>query len=242
MKPSTRIPRKKKKKMALYEVFNRGMSNSKREQELEQLQSEGSDYIQTPKVGQYRPKVRMLQLNRGRVEISIRFDVAIVLVLLAIVCVMAAYRLGERLAINNAASGGSVETATPAIPAETVTENEMSAPVAESRNEPVVETETESEAATGSGDNWIVIATHENEGQLAAVQQFFAGYGIETQIRKIGDNFILHTTQTYGNPNRSGTDGERMRQRIVEIGENYRPLPGYKTFDFRTAYGMKKLN
>jgi hypothetical protein len=184
----------------------------------------------------------MLQLNRGRVEISIRFDVAIVLVLLAIVCVMAAYRLGERLAINNAASGGSVETATPAIPAETVTENEMSAPVAESRNEPVVETETESEAATGSGDNWIVIATHENEGQLAAVQQFFAGYGIETQIRKIGDNFILHTTQTYGNPNRSGTDGERMRQRIVEIGENYRPLPGYKTFDFRTAYGMKKLN
>jgi hypothetical protein len=235
MKPSTRIPRKKKKK-ALYEVFNRGMSNSRREQELEQLQPEGSDYIQVNRSGHFKPKVRMLQFNRGRVELSIRFDVAIVLVLLAVVCMMGAYRLGERLAINGAAAG-DLEATQPIVQTQT-SGAEMSAPAVE----PQPDVAEEATAAASGGDNWIVIATHENEGQLAAVQQFFEGYGIETQIRKVGDNFILHTAQTYGNPNRSGSDGERMRQRIVEIGANYRPLPGYRSFDFRTAYGMKKLN
>ena len=210
------------------------MSNSRREQELEQLQPEGSDYIQVNRTGQFKPKVRMLQFNRGRVEISIRFDVAIVLVLLAVVCMMGAYRLGERLAIKGA---GDEQAATTTVQTQT-SGAEMSA----SAVEPQPGVAEEATAAVSGGDNWIVIATHENEGQLAAVQQFFEGYGIETQIRKVGDNFILHTAQTYGNPNRSGSDGERVRQRIVEIGANYRPLPGYRSFDFRTAYGMKKLN
>ena len=29
---------------------------------------------------------------------------------------------------------------------------------------------------------------------------------------------------------------------IIEIGKGYEPPSGYKTFDFTTAYGMKKLN
>jgi hypothetical protein len=216
--------------MALYEVFSKGMSNSRRRQGLESLPTAGKTYGQGQRV---QAKPRAIQFNRGRVEVSLRYDIAIVLVLLALLCVMGAYRLGEHLSIKEAATAqteGMVTTPAP------VTNRTTTAEAAETER-----TAVEEEAA-GGGDNWIVIATHQNEGQLAPVQQYFAGYGIETQIRKVGDSFILHTKQTYGNPNRAGSDGEQVRRQIIELGKNYQPPPGYRTFDFTTAYGMKKLN
>jgi len=228
MKPSTRIPRKKKK-MALYEVFNKGMSNSRRRQELEPLPTARTQ-AKPRSVSTGSP--RAIQFNRGRVEVSLRYDVSIVLGLLAVLCLMGAYRLGEHLSIKEAATTqpeGMVITAP-----EPVTNT--ATPVTEPER-----TVVEENTVVG-GDNWIVIATHQSEGQLAPVQQYFEGYGIETQIRKVAGVHILHTKQTYGNPNRAGSDGEQVRRQIIEIGRGYEPPSGYRSFDFTTAYGMKKLN
>jgi hypothetical protein len=244
MKPNARIPQKKKK-MALYEVFSKGLSNSRHSRELESLHTGAAPqvspsvsagiYSKAARQAQARP--RMVQLNRGRVEMSVRYDVAIVVVLAAVLCVMGAYRLGERSGMREttpAQSGGEAvmtETTQPQAPTKPATEAVQPAA-----------TVNEEAAATSSGENWIVIATCPDEGQLAAVQQYLGAYGIETQIRKIGSNYILHTKQTFDNPNRTGSDGWRMRQRIVELGKNYEPMPGYRTFDFTTAYGMKKVD
>jgi hypothetical protein len=235
MKPSTRIPRKKKK-MALYEVFNKGMSNSRRRQELESRVTGGTQVQRTqtkPRAGS-TGSPQAIQFNRGRVEISLRYDLAIVLGLLALVCLMGAYRLGEHMSIKESESG-QVKDAAPASAMPTVDSTTVTEAVETERTAD----ETES---ISSGDNWIVIATHQSEGQLAPVQQYFEGCGIETQIRKVAGVYILHTKQSYGNPNRSGSDGERILRQIVELGRKYEPPSGYKSFDFTTAYGMKKLN
>ena len=224
MKPSTKIPRKKKK-MALYEVLSKGMSNSRPRQELE------SKPVGSPQVQRMQAKPRALQFNRGRFEVSLRYDIAIVLGLLLILCLMGAYRLGEYSSIKEDATTQD-EGVTMTAP-EPVTNT--AAPAASETRRTLVEEES-------GGDNWIVIARNQNEGQLAPVQQYFDGYGIETQIRKLAGVYILHTKQTFGNPNRAGSDGERMRRKIIEIGKGYEPPSGYKTFDFTTAYGMKKLN
>jgi len=228
MKPSARIPRKKKK-MALYEVFNKGMSNSRRRQDLE------SRPVGLP---QAKPRAgstgspRAVQFNRGRIEMSLRYDVAIVLGLLLILALMGAYRLGEYSSIK--------ENATTQDEGVVMTAPEPVTNTAAPRTEPE-KAAVEADAA-GGGDNWIVIATHESEGQLAPVQQYFEGYGIETQIRKVAGVYILHTKQTYDNPNRAGSNGEKVRRQIIEIGKGYEPPSGYRSFDFTTAYGMKKLN
>ena len=65
------------------------------------------------------------------------------------------------------------------------------------------------------------------------------GHGIETEIRKVGQTFYLVTKDKYDNPQRPGTDGYKARQRIVELGTGYVPPPGFGSFDFRSAYGMK---
>lgn len=223
MKPSTRIPRKKKK-MALYEVLSKGMSNSRRRQEL------GGRPAGVPQVQRTQAKPSPVQFNRGRFEVSLRYDIAIVLGLLLILCLMGAYRLGEYSSIKENAitqDEGAAMTAP-----ETVTNT--AAPVTEPQSSAVEE--------ESGGDNWIVIATNQSEGQLAPVQQYFEGYGIETQIRKVAGVYILHTKRTFANPNRAGSDGEKMRRQIIEIGKGYEPPSGYRSFDFTTAYGMKKLN
>jgi hypothetical protein len=223
MKPSTKIPRKKKK-MALYEVLSKGMSNSLRKQELE------GRSVGLPQAQRTQARPRAIQFNRGRFEVSLRYDVAIVLGLLLVLCLMGAYRLGEYMSLKDTVTTqdeGTVTTA-PEPATNTVT--------------PATEQERTAIEEESGGDNWIVIATHQSEGQLAPVQQYFEGYGIETQIRKVAGVYILHTKRTFGNPNRAGSDGEKMLRQIVEIGKGYEPPSGYRSFDFTTAYGMKKLN
>lgn len=237
MKPSSKIPRKRKK-MALYEVFSKGMSESRRKSEAGMNAENSKVAVGGASKRSNLPKVGMLQINRGRVEISVRYEVAVVVLLVVILCVMGAYRLGERFAVaeNQAAQSQTNESQTMA--AVEVSTAEPQVPMAESQASGAEETTD----AAGSGDNWIVIATHRNAEQLTPVQQFFMGYGIETQIRRIGENYILHTRETYGNPNRRGSDGWQALRRIVEVGQNYEPLAGYRSFDFTTAYGMKKSN
>ncbi|MFA5424305.1 MAG: hypothetical protein WC374_10665 [Phycisphaerae bacterium] len=218
--------------MALYEVFSKGLSKPRQNQGLQPQPTAGKA------AGFVHTRPRAVQFNRGKVEISLRYDVAIVLVLVVLLGMMGAYRLGEHISLKSADTAAAA-----AVNANNET-TVVSEPIANETAAPAVSEprQAAAEAVASSGDNWIVIATHQNEGQLAPVQQYFAGYGIETQIRQVNGSFILHTKNTFENPNRFGSDGQRMLQRVIELGRNYEPPSGYRSFDFATAYGMKKTN
>ncbi|MBN1796461.1 MAG: hypothetical protein JW804_07295 [Sedimentisphaerales bacterium] len=232
---------KKKNKMALYEVFSKGLANSRRSRSLETLRptaeqkvSQGRAEAGFRPARNMPPKPRMFQINRGRLEISMPTQLAVAVLLILAALVLTAYRLGEWQGLDRAALSKAVEE-----------NSAQPAGVQEEIVTPEAESEDTSEAAfaedSASGANWIVIATHKNKDQLIPVQAFFAGYGIETQIRQKGETFFLHTKQTYDNPGRLGTDGYRTRQEIIKIGASYEPPPGYRNFDFSTVYGMKSF-
>jgi len=233
---------RKKKKMALYEVFSRGLANSRRSKSLEALHPVDTDQAKQPGSGTtvrpIRPlptRPRMFQVNRGRVEISMPTQFAVAVLLAIAVVVLGAYRLGQWQALDN----------TVGIPAET---SDVESPLSVDDVEPPADTagtdtitDTTAVKTVSTGSNWIVIATHKNRDQLIPVQAFFAGYGVETQIRSNGSMFILHTENTYDNPARVGTEGYNTKQKIIKIGGDYKPPPGYGKFDFSSVYGMKSL-
>ena len=111
------------------------------------------------------------------------------------------------------------------------------------------------------GDHWIVLAQHKSQEDLTPVVDYFAKQGIELRIYELGstrkwfqengvdtanlpggEGYLLATRYLYSNPNRPGTDGYDIRQKIVELGKSYKAPPGRETFaatHFSDAYGMK---
>jgi len=91
------------------------------------------------------------------------------------------------------------------------------------------------------GNNRIVIQTYQLRADLEPVKQFFAQFGIETEIIKINDWYYLVTKDKYENPEKPGTDGYLAKQKIIELGTKYKAPQGYETFGkkpFYDAYGM----
>ena len=94
--------KKKKKKMELYEVFSKGLANSRRSRSLETLRPtdeqkrpQGSAEAGFRPVRNMPTKPRMFQINRGRLEISMPTQLAVAVLLVLAVLVLAAHRLGE---------------------------------------------------------------------------------------------------------------------------------------------------
>jgi hypothetical protein len=74
------------------------------------------------------------------------------------------------------------------------------------------------------------------------VKQYFDEAGIRTEIIKVGNTYFLVTVDKYDDPGRPGTDGYRVKQRIIELGPKYKAPMGYETFApnfFTDAYGMR---
>jgi len=94
------------------------------------------------------------------------------------------------------------------------------------------------------GDNIIVIASHPLSSHLEPVKQYFAGFGIATEIIKRDNRFMLVTQERFENIEKAGSDGFAMRKKIIAIGANYKPpaSSGFEPFGpkpFQDAYGMK---
>ncbi len=175
----------------------------------------------------------MVQVNRGRLEISVPYQLAIAIGLAVALLALASYRFGQHRALKGSvAAAESVEQ--PVV---------VESAVASEEEAGIDETEPEDNSGntglTSAGNNRIVIQAWKNETQLIPVQAYFSGHGIETEIRKIGQTYYLVTTAKYDNPQRPGTDGYRAKQRIVELGAGYEAPAGYGSFDFKSAYGMK---
>ncbi len=205
-----------------------------------------------------RPK--SVQLNGGRVEVSMPYHISVAVVLAAVVIVLAAFRLGQKYPETQVPPAVKVNP-----PARSTTRNvattdtgKSQTPVASPRPAEAVPPQA---AAQPQGDHWIVLAQYKQQADLEEVQKYFGQNGISlivlplAEVRKAfaerglnmallpkGDGFLLVTNNLYGNPDNPNTDGGKMKQRIAEVGKGYKAPPGKESFApkyFSDAYGMK---
>jgi hypothetical protein len=237
----------KRGKKALFEVINNDRLKSSYEKNLESLYPEDTgdnargveaENAQTHQADRfYWPnKPRMLQLNAGRIEISIPFQLAIAVGLVMLALMLIVFRLGQ----SSVALGKADELAVPEkknIEFEQVYFNQ---PVTTG----IIENLESGNIAAGvsKGTNHIVIKEFIRTKDLAEVAKFFALAGIGTEIIKIDNTYFLRTKEKYENPSRVGSNGYAALLEIKRIGAKYKAPPDFETFGskpFQDAYGRK---
>jgi hypothetical protein len=220
-----------RKKKALYEVISSTRSKTSYEQLHSQqapgAASMGDESATTPDVIQWVRKPRLLQFNAGRIEFSIPYQVGVAAPLGAILVVLLAFRLGERL--------GSRGVAAPAAKQASVNRPSEQPPKAAEAGPARTETRQ-------TGNNRIVIQMFQVKAHLEPVMAYFDKMGVETEIITRNNWYYLVTKNKYDNPDKPGSDGYLAKQKIIEIGAGYKAPPGYETFGakpFSGAFGMK---
>ena len=190
-------------------------------------------------------KPRIVQLNAGRIEFSMPYQVAVVLLLVFIFVILAAYRLGQSSYPAERQGTGQPGPAVQEMDNEGPVERAMSDIMQPSAPPENATAKTEvAESAKPAGNNVIVLVEYNSMPDLAPVQAHFSEYGIETEIKLERGSYFLQTKQRYDNPATPGTDGYKAKQRITEVGKEYKAPAGYETFSrflFSDAYG-KKVN
>jgi len=224
--------------------------------EQEQAHRQEDSIIDVPgTASQWRKKPRIVQFNAGRFEFSMPYQVAVALLLGFILVVIAAYRLGQLAYVPSQEQTPVVEEQKPAAEEKSSTERAMTdiiprpAPVRQQAQPRTVEEppaakapEPEPEPVNPTGTNVIVLVQYDRLADLSPVQDHFARHGIETVIVPEGGRYFLQTKNLFDNPERPGTDGYKMKQRIIEVGKSYKAPPGNETFAsrlFSDAYGKK---
>ena len=242
-------------KKALYEVMSKARQKPGYGRSLEPMPPknagekepdiEEKGAVETSKgMVQWSRKPRLFQYNAGRIEFSMPYQVAIALALALILVILASYRLGQFSyqpqeqkpaqppgLMRQADRENLSERAAVELPSPEPVEN---MPPKTER----VETDIDSEASTGN--NVIVLVEYHSPADLGPVQAHFEEHGITTEIRMRNGRYFLQTVDRFDNPNRSGTDGYKAKQKIIEIGKKYKAPTGYETFAkhlFSDAYG-----
>lgn len=240
-------------KKALYEVISKTRTQPRYNKTVEPLRQDKSSTAEpiipkvepaaTVKVPQWRKKPNIIQLNAGRIEVSIPYQLAIVFILCLVLLILVAFRLGQftqraakssaRTQSNNRASVaegiGAKTTRTSGL-------NENLFPSSETIKP------AELKPTEAKGDHVIVIVQYQSRADLVPVQQYFAESGIETEIVQQAGWYFLLTKNRYDNPTTPGTDGYKIRRQIIDLGPKYKAPRGYETFAttfFRDAYGKK---
>jgi len=245
-----------REKKALYEVMSKATWPKPRyDKTLEPLHPEksGENKQTTTKfpvllrgrVAKWLNRPRIVQFNAGRIEISMPYQLAIALLLGLVLLVLVVFRLGQITYRSSQKVTGpaakmpeSVQKAAPKVTA--VVAPQKAAPAEEKM--PVPPFIQKVEPVKPKGDNRIVIQSYQLRADLEPVKQYFAQFGIETEIIKISDWYYLVTKDKYENPGKPGTDGYHAKQKIIELGAKYKAPPGSEAFGsqpFRDAYGKK---
>ncbi len=188
-------------------------------------------------------KPKILQFNAKRVEISLPYEFAIAVLLGVVLIAMLAFRVGqwqgqdqqrgekEVIGIKKTKSGSL-----PLVDTAGITQYSNSKLQKESG---LIEKVKMVELVA---DHRIVVQQCQVYADLVPVQKHFATYGIRTEIEKRGDWYFLVTVDRFGNPEKQGTTGYEMKQKIIEAGAKYKAPRGYATFAlslFSDAYGEK---
>jgi hypothetical protein len=235
-----------RKKKALYEVIGKTWPKPRYDKLLHQEETSGDvpvtgkSLTSMSRLTKWPRKPRFVHLNVDRIELSIPYQLAIALLLGLILLVLVVFRLGQGLgAKRQAASLAEMQTtqAAPDVVADTMPQAapaEIEAPAPASAEGTV--------PADLTGNNRIVIQTYQVRAHLEPVKQYFARFGIETEIRRIDNWYYLVTEDRYENPEKPGTDGYLAKQKIIQLGAEYKAPAGYETFGsspFHDAYGMR---
>ncbi len=237
-----------RKKKSLYEVIGEGRLKSRYSKRLEQPRPEKADKDEpTPepsvavpeRAAQWPRRPRIVQFNAGRIEMSMPYQIAIAFLLGIILLVLLVFRLGQyyqRIA-DSAVKIQKNNLDTPPGQKEPTGRGQIT-----DKGEKISPGGEKVEAVKSKGNNRIVIQEYQIRAHLEPVQQYFARFDIETEIRRIGETYYLVTKEKYENPGREGTDGYVAKQKIIEYGAQYKAPPAYETFAphfFKDAYGMK---
>ena len=210
-----------------------------------------------------RPKA--VQFNDGRIEVSLPYQIGIIIGLGFVLLVMIGFWFGHRLGriderSRYAKASQSPRASVDDVPTPSGT-SDAGVPASDSpapAQRPAVDT---GRVARAPGDNVIVLGRHAVKTQLEPVRDYFRDHGVDTRILSYerlrthfaqneldasrlpkGDGFMLVTYKLYDNPDREGTNGNAAKQKIVELGRGYRAPRGYESFAanyFSDAYGMK---
>ena len=241
-------------KKALYEVMSKARVKSEPGKIVEHLRPAKSDQDASaveqksvagvPKsTAKWWRKPRIVQINAGRIEFSMPYQIAVVLLLGFIFVTIAAYRLGQ------SSNPTQQQQVVQSEPEQRETDSESPTELASSNIVPppkpaedtVPKTEV-AEPAEPTGNNVIVLVQYHALPDLAPVQAHFAEHGIELEIDPQQGSYFLQTVQRYDNPANPGTDGYKALQKIKEVGKKYKAPEGYETFAphyFSDAYGKK---
>lgn len=231
-------------KKALYEVISENRLKPRLDKTLEKVHPDKAEEdkpiqadsdTQPTEAPAWPRKPRIAQLNAGRFEVSIPYQLAIALFLGLILLILVVFRLGQFIPLSSehpAQEDTGQTTAGLSQPRDTIERTPSEQPISAERTIP----------AELQGDHRIVIKQYSTDRDLKPVQEHFAARGIETIIEKRGSNYFLLSKNTYENPQKLGTNGYQARMRIIKAGADYKAPAGYETFApnlFNDAYGER---
>lgn len=195
---------------------------------------------------QWLRKPRIVQINAGRIEFSMPYQLAVALVLGLILVALIAFRLGRFSYLTEQETAGPAEE----MQAQEIGQESLLEQATVDTMQPPALVEDISpgdkvvEPVEPAGNNVIVLVEYGSRADLVPVQAHFAEYGIEIEIVMESGRYFLVTKDRYDNPGKPGTNGYEAKKRIIEVGAEYKGKApaGYESFAphfFRDAYGKK---
>jgi len=237
-----------RKKKSLYEVIGKTWPKTRYDKILQQEESAGETPVtaKSPtsisRLAKWPGRPRIMQFSVDRIEFSIPYQLAIALLLVFILLLLVVFRLGQSAGGKKQAPSGAEMQKNPRAVALDVTAGALPVAAPAKRAAPKLPSAQEAIPTDVKGNNQIVIQTYQVRAHLEPVRQYFARFGIETEIRRIDNWYYLVTKDKYENPEKPGTDGYLTKQKIIQLGAEYKAPPGYETFGskpFHDAYGMR---
>ena len=264
------------KKKALYEVIRQAGLKTNYEQlhsrgagagpaGEQQAHSTGSGQggeVVPPNVVRWARKPSVVQFNAGRIEFSMPYQLGIAVLLGAILVVVLAFRLGERvggretknpqagLPGQRTAETGGANRATPVPVATKQASSGQAHSTSSGQAGVVVKQATPTTVTTGAakqdaatiGRNRIVIQMYQVRSHLEPAKEYFDRMGVATEIIEKNNWYYLVTKNRYDNIDKSGSEGFLAKQKVIELGAGYKAPPGFETFGpkpFSDAFGMR---
>lgn len=209
-----------------------------------------------------RPKA--VQLHDGRIEISLPYTIGVTVLLVAVLLVLGAFRLGQMQRHDRlpAVNMSNSDKAKPPAPKVDPAPARVETPSPSVRETPLANTGgATAPAPVETGDCVIILAQLAQKDPLLAAKAYFNEHGIETdvlEVAKLRDylvgqginasvlgnrgGYMLVTIHYYDNPENPGTNGFKAKQEIIKVGSGYKAKSGSESFApkyFSDAYGMK---
>jgi len=237
-------------RMALYEVVNKARFKSAQQKALSAIQPSSVPADQSQAASEKPPvaaeksavpvwsiRPKAVRFYADRIELCFSWQVTALGLLALVTIFMVFFRFGQTYSLRKVA----VIKASP----QAVSVEKVMPPVSPVEVKPApASSAAKPKMVEPMGDHVIVIASHELSSHLEPVKQYFAGFGIATDIIKRGARWLLVTQERFENPDKAGTDGFEMKKKIMSIGANYKPpsSSGFEPFGpkpFQDAYGLK---